>query len=199
MGGEWLSSIRPLGGVTSILTSFVVNFATQVWLGSHLECGPGLGPQGAVMWLPNGAVRVRGAAEVMPTFPLKFYFSPCVGRITTTGRNHSRFSVTGLRGRWDAAVCRRMTVLWREGACGSGASEELLFFTCALIDPANTDGWSAGSLGRGPRATRRPLPESGGRGERPRCIRHTPHLTRGHGRRGEGRRVQTEDAHLQKR
>lgn len=50
------------------------------------------------------------------------------------------FRSRGSRGRWDAAVCGRMTGRSREGAWGSDASEELLFFTCALIDPADTDG-----------------------------------------------------------
>lgn len=75
-------------------------------------------------WRSESARSCRGYANL----PFKVCSSPRVGRITTTGRNHSRFSVTGLRGRWDAAVCRRMTVLWREGACVRGAA---LLHLCA--------------------------------------------------------------------
>lgn len=176
------------------LHGFVVNFGTSVTL-------PGmwarLRPQGAVTWLLNGGVRVCGAEESYAKLPIKVFC--CVGRIIPVGRNHFRsFLVTGLRG---DGTQRRSLGGWlclRAGACGSRASEELLF-TCARIVPADTDGCFAGSRGRVPTAVRRWLPEQSGSGELPRCARHTPHLTWGHGRWREGRRIQTEDTYLQKR
>lgn len=55
------------------------------------------------------------------------------------------------------------------------------------------------AAGRGWREAVCPPEEEGGRGQLRSPARRTSHLTRSDGRRGEGGRVQAEDAHLQKR
>lgn len=140
--------------------------------------------------------------KFLQNFPLKlfcFVFSLCrTASSLLEGTIFGCFSSHGSEGELGSGGLKEDDCL-RAGACGSRASQELLFTTCAWIAPADADGGFAGSGGRLPTAARRRHPEESGSGELPRCSRHTAHLTWGHGRRGKGRRIQAEDAYLQKR
>lgn len=198
---ECLNLTKPLGGARSLCTASVVNFGTSV-----TRTPPGmwarLRPLGAVTWFLYGGVRAFQAGESFAKLPVKvvcFFFPLCRTASSLLEETiFGCFSSHGSEGELGSGGLKEDDCL-RAGACGSRASQELLFTTCAWIAPADTDGGFAGSGGRLPTAARRRHPEESGSGELPRCSRHTAHLTWGHGRRGKGRRIQAEDAYLQKR
>lgn len=74
---------------------------------------------------------------------------------------------------------------------------------CAIATTARADGGLArreeAEARRGDRRTGESLPEERGSGQLSCAVRRAAHFTRDHGRRGEGRRVQAEDAYFQKR
>lgn len=190
-----LSKVRrkALGGVSYPRKSSV-NFGTVVrhrtppgmWAKQESQC--------AVIWHPDGLIRFS------VTFEESFFFFVISNESTLSDGTTSLVAP----GRWEvagAAVCRRMTV------CLRGGATEKLYFTCAWFDTADTYGWkresTTDSWGRtgdaGQKPVRCPPPEESSWDKLPRFAHRTPHLTWSHGRWGEGRRVQAEDAYFQTR